>query len=257
MEIGLDYMQMRSQAQHLGLRWTGRALLLVGILIALGGIAFYGKLYWDRASLGKYVASFQQAAPLEDAAERQPESGQIVTPYALSEGAYAERAEDLGYTAMPNDTAWPIDTQPPARSLIVSGLSINAKVQDLTPINECTAAAAAAAPDAEGQDYGMVCANPGERGAMWFFGSYGKSVGSFGGLTDAAEKLESGDGVTIFVNNDEDISYLYGVTDAQIIPKDELRLNSSGRATVHLAMAVPPNWEDHYLVLSGELVGVK
>lgn len=248
MEIGLDYMQMRSQAQHLGLRWTGRALLLVGILVALGGVAFYGKLYWDRASLGKYVASFQQAAPLEDAAERQPESGQIVMPYALAEGAYARRAEELGYTAMPNDTAWPIDTQPEARRIDVTDLAINAKTQDLGVIS---------GRDDDAEDYAMVRANPGERGAMWFFGPNGKGVGSFGGLTDAAEKLESGDGVTIFVSNGED-TYLYGATDTQVIPRDELRLNSSGRATVHLAVPVPPGGlNDHYLVLSGELVGVK
>ena len=248
MEIGLDYMQMRSQAQHLGLRWTGRALLLVGILIALGGIAFYGKLYWDRASLGKYAAVLPQAEALDDAAERQPESGQIVTPYALAEGAYAARAAELGYTLMPNDTAWPVDTQPAASNLNISGLGINAKTRELGVIGDL---------DDDGADYAMVRANPGERGAMWFFGPNGKVVGSFGGLTDAADKLESGDGVTIFVSNGED-TYLYGATDTQVIPRDELRLNSSGRATVHLAVPVPPGGlNDHYLVLSGELVGVK
>lgn len=247
MEIGLDYMQMRSQAQHLGVRWTGIALLAVGILVAVGGIAYYGLLYRDWASVGKYAASLPRAAPLEDAAAREPESGQIVTPYALDEGAYAARAAELGYTLIPEGAAWPIDTQPEARSVNVSGLAINAKTQDLGVIGES---------DDESESYAMVRANPGERGAMWFFGPYGKGVQSFGGLADAAAKLKSGEGVTIFVNNGED-TYLYGATDTQVIPKDELRLNSSGRATVHLAVEVPPSLLSHYLVLSGELVGVK
>ena len=241
-------MQMRNQAQHLGVLWTGRALLLVGILVAIGGIAYYGQLYWTRASLGKYAASLEQAKPLEDAAARQPEDGQIITPYALDEGAYAARAAELGYTLMPNDTAWPLNTQEPARRLDVTDLRINAKAAELGIIGEL---------DDDLESYAMVRANPGERGAMWFFGPYeGKRVGSFGGLTDAAEKLENGEGVTIFVSNGDD-TYLYGATDTQIIPESELRLNSSGRATVHLAVPVPPGLNDHYLVLSGELVGVK
>lgn len=253
MEIGLDYMQMRQGAQRLGLLWTGRAVLLVGILVALGGIAYYGQLYWTRASLGQYAAALEQAAPLADVASRQPDRGLIITPYALDEGAYAGRASELGYALMPNDAAWPVGTQEPARRLTVADLGINARTRDLGIIGESVIGSEA---EGAGADDAMVRANPGERGAMWFFGPYGKGTGSFGGLTRAASELESGDGVTIFVSNGAD-TYLYGATDTQIVPESELRLNSSGRATVHLAVPVPPGLNDHYLVLSGELVGVK
>ena len=253
MEIGLDYMQMRQRAQRVGVLWTGRALLLAGILVALGGIAYYGQLYWTRASLGQYAAALDQAAPLADTAERQPDNGRVITPYALGESAYARRAAELGYALMSNDAAWPIGTQEPARRLTVADLGINARTRDLGIIGESAIGSEA---ERAGPDYDMVRASPGERGAMWFFGPYGKGTGSFVGLTQAARELESGEGVTIFVSNGAD-TYLYGATDTQIVPESDLRLNSSGRATVHLAVPVPPGLNDHYLVLSGELVGVK
>lgn len=252
MQIGLDYMQMRTRAQYYGLRWAGISLLAVGGILAAAGIAYYGHLYFLRASLGGYETMRQDATLIEAAAAPGTPGGTGVSIAALPEGAHAQRVSELGYTAMPSSAAWPVGTQPPASRLIVPALGIDARLDEVSVSGSSIADYAAADNPAAG--YASVTANPGERGAMWLFGPTGSGVRSFGNLTRASRLITEGDELLMFVNT-LDRDYLYAATHSEVVRAADLRLNSSDRATIHLVVPVPNSWYDHFLILSGELVG--
>ena len=254
MEIGLDYMQMRSRAQYFGLKWAGIALLLGGIILVVAGVAYYGHLFWLRAGLDDYAAQHPEATLLEGAATAADAAGGVtVAALALPAGAHAKQLEELGFTAMPANAAWPVGIQPAATRLIVPALGIDVKLKD-TSVTGGAIAKYASGNNPVG--YLAVSANPGERGAMWFFGPATKGAAGFSSLTGAAERLAKGEDVLILVNNSSR-SYLYAATHTEVIKSEELRLNSTGRATVHLVVRVPTGLYDHFLALNGQLVGVK
>ncbi len=254
MQIGLDYMQMRTRAQYYGLRWAGISLLAVGGILAASGIAYYGYLYFLRASLDDYEALRQDATLIEAAAPAGTAGGTGVSIVSLPAGAYAERMKELGYSEMPSAAAWPVGTQPPASRVIVPSLGIDARLDRVSISGSSIANYAAADNPAAG--YASVTANPGERGAIWLFGPAGSEVRSFGNLTRAPHLLTEGDELLMFVNTSER-DYLYAATHSEVVKAGDLRLSSSDRATLHLAVPVPNGWYDHFLILSGELVGVR
>ena len=252
MQIGLDYMQMRSRAEYYGLRWTGIGLLLAGAVLCAAGLAYYGYLFWLRASVDDYAARSPVAILLESS----PQGGDGVgaSSVSLPAGTYAERVTELGYTPMPSSAAWPVGTQPPANRLIVPNLGIDVKLNELTVTGSSIAGYASGDSPAAG--YSTVSANPGERGAMWFFGPAGQGAHGFSSLNRSGELLEDGREILMFVNAPGQ-NYLYAATHSEVIPAPALRLNSTDRATVHLVVPVPAGLYDHFLVVSGELVGVK
>ena len=254
MEIGLDYMQMRSRAQYYGLRWTGIGLLAAGIVLVLVGLAYYGNLYWLRSNVADYAVQRQDATLLQGAAAPEAGDGAVVSTYALPAGAYAETVERLGFTPLSSkDDAKPLGSQRPAERLIAPELGINVKMNQVNFTGATVASQAGGIPAAE---YASVQANPGELGALWLFGPAGQGADTFNGLNGAAEALTEGEDLLIFVNNGRQV-YLYGATHTDVIPAADLRLSSADRATIHLAVPTPAGLYDHFLVLSGELVGVK
>lgn len=251
MEIGLDYMQMRSSAQYYGLRWTGIALVAAGILLAAVGIAYYGHFYWLRATVGDYAVRHPEATPLAGAEGQDTADGRTVSAFTLPAGAYADAVERLGFTVLPDDAGWPVGSHAAAERLVIPALGIDWK------LNEDTVTGGAILNDAaDPENYQAVSANPGERGAMWFFGPVGKGAGSFDRLTDAAARLSDGEDVLVFASSSSG-GYLYAATHTEVVPAADLRLNSSGHATIHLVAPVPSGVYDHFLVLNGQLVGVK
>lgn len=253
MQIGLDYMQMRTRAQYYGLRWAGISLIAVGGILAAAGIAYYGYLYSLKASLDGYE-TVRQDATLIQAANADDADGTGASIVSLPEGAYSQRLEELGYTEMPSSAAWPVGTQPRASRLIVPALGIDATLDEVSVSGDSIARYAAAGNPAA--RYPSVTANPGERGAIWLFGPVGSGVRSFGNLTRAPRLITEGDELLMFVNTSER-NYLYAATHSEVIPAADLRLNSSDRATVHLVVPVPNGWYDHFLIVSGELVGFR
>ena len=245
-------MQMRSRAQHYGLRWAGIGLLLAGIALIVIGLAYYGNLYWLRAGVDNYAAQRQDARLLGEAAAAQG-GGAVVSAYALPVGAYAETVAKLGFTPLNQSDAKPLGTLPAAERVIAPELGINVTMNQ---INLTGASIVNHAGGIDPVEFEAVQANPGERGAMWLFGEAGKGAGTFGGLNDAAELLTEGEDLLIYVNSGTQI-YLYGATHTDVVPADDLRLSSTDRATIHLAVPTPAGLYDHFLVLSGELVGVK
>ena len=254
MQIGLDYMQMRTRAQYYGLRWAGFSLLAVGGILAAAGIGYYGYLYSLRASLDGYETLRQDATLIEAAAAPGTPGGTGVSIVSLPQGAHDQRVAELGYTAMPSAAAWPIGTQPPASRLIVPALGIDARLDEVSVSG--TSIANYATADSPAAGYSSVTANPGERGAIWLFGPAGSGVRSFGNLTRAPRLMTEGADLLMFVNT-SDRDYLYAATHSEVVPATDLRLNSSDRATIHLVVPVPNGWYDHFLVLSGELVGFR
>ena len=253
MQIGLDYMQMRSRAQYYGLRWAGILLLAAGGVLLAAGIAYYGYIFWLRASVDDYSARGQGTILLEES-PRSADGGIGVSSVALPEGAFDRRVAELGYTRMPSGAAWPVGTQPAATRLIVPGLGIDVKLDELRVTGSSIASYASGDNPAAG--YSAVSANPGERGAMWMFGPAGKGSHSFSSLTRSAELMQNGKEVLLFVNTAGQ-NYLYATTHSEVVEASALRLNSTDRATVHLVVPVPSGLFDHFLVLSGELIGVK
>ena len=264
MEIGLDYMQMRSRAQHHGLRWTGIGFLIAGAILTLAGIAYYGNVALLRANLDNQVA--QRPGLLPDAAAAAPlapDGGTVITPLTLPAGERAAMAERLDFTPLAQSDAQPTGTLPSARRLMIPELGINAKTDDSGVTGAAIIARGidargidARGADSDAANYASIQANPGEQGAAWFFGEVGDGASSFGQLTDAPELLADGEDILVFLDNGDRV-YLYAATHTDVIPSDELRLSSTGRATVHLAVPTPSGLFDHFLVLSGELVGVK
>ena len=127
MEIGLDYMQMRSHAQYIGLRWAGVLTLAAGILIAAMGIAYYGHFFALRAALADYPAHRDDTTLLGEDVAPAPASGRIVSARALLPGVSDAAIAELGFTPMPQEAAWPVGTQPPIQRLKVPKLGINMK----------------------------------------------------------------------------------------------------------------------------------
>ena len=254
MQIGLDYVQMRTRAQYYGLRWAGISLLAVGGILAAAGIAYYGYLYFLKAGLDDYEALRQDATLIEAAAPSGTEGGTGASVVSLPAGAHSQRLAELGYTEMPSSAAWPVGTQPAASRLIVPSLGIDAKLDAVSVSGSSIARYASADNPAAG--YSSVTANPGERGAMWLFGPAGPGVGSFGSLTRAPGLITEGEELLMFVNTSER-NYLYAATHSEVVRGTDLRLNSSDRATIHLVIPVPDGWYDHFLILSGELIGVR
>ena len=254
MEIGLDYMHMRSRAQHYGLRWTGIAILLVGMGLALSGGIYYGYIFWLRAELGDYAAQRQDVAVIENVgAQSNAAEGVTVAALTLPAGAYPEQIEQLGFIPMQSDAAAALGTQLPATRLSIPSLGIDAKSAALR-VTGASVVNYASGINPSGQL--ATSANPGERGAMWFFGPAGKGSNSFGGLTKAPELLVDGEDVLLVVGNGSQ-EYLYLGTHTDVIHSSALQLSSTDRATVHLVVPVPTGLYDHFLVLSGELVGMR
>lgn len=254
MEIGLDYMQMRSRAQHYGLRWAGIGLILSGILLIVIGLAYYGNLYWLRSGVENYAAQRQDATPLNEiTASQDLTNGAMVSAYTLPDGAYDETVKELGFTPLNQSDAKPLGTLEPAHRVIVPELGIN------VTMNQISLTGASIVNEVDGIDpveYEALQANPGERGAIWLFGAADKGADAFDSLNNAAGLLTEGKDLLIYVNSGARI-YLYGATHTDVIPADDLRLSSTDRATIHLAVPTPAGLYDHFLVLSGELVGVK
>ena len=254
MQIGLDYMQMRTRAQYYGLRWAGISLLAVGGILAAAGIAYYGYLYFLRASLDNYEAQQQDAIVLQAASPAGSAGGTGASIVSLEDGVHSQRITDLGYAEMPSSAAWPVGTQPPASRLIVPALGIDTRLDEVSVSGSSIATYASADNPAAG--YASVTANPGERGAMWLFGPAGSGVRSFGNLTRAPNLLTEGEALLMFVNT-SGRNYLYAATHTEVVKSADLRLNSSDRSTIHLVVPVPSGWYDHFLILSGELVGIR
>lgn len=253
MQIGLDYMQMRTRAQYYGLRWAGISLLAVGGILAAAGIAYYGYLYSLRASLDKYEAQ-RSDTTLVQAAAASGSDGTGASIVALPTDSHSQRVVELGYAKIPSAAAWPVGTQPPASRLIVPALGIDARLDEVSVSGSSIANYAAGDNPAAG--YASVTANPGERGAIWLFGPAGSGVRSFGNLTRAPGLINEGDELLMFVNT-SDRDYLYAGTHTEVVKADRLRLNSTDRSTIHLVVPVPNGWYDHFLILSGELVGIR
>ena len=253
MQIGLDYMQMRTRAQYYGLRWAGILLLAVGGLFVAAGISYYGYLYFLRASLDDYASLRQDATLIQAAASSGTAEGTGASIVMLPPGAHSQRLAEFGYAEMPSSAAWPVGTQPKASRLIVPALGIDAKLDEVSVSGSSIANYAGADNPAAG--YASVTANPGERGAMWLFGPPGSGARSFGNISRAPGLITAGEDLLMFVNTPER-DYLYAATHSEVIRVKDLRLNSSDRSTIHLAVSVPNGWYDHFLILSGELIGV-
>ena len=254
MEIGLDYMQMRAQAQYHGLRWAGIALLAVGVLLVVAALAYYGNLYWLRSNVDDFVGRRQDTTQVAASQALQaPPDGEIVSQLALRPGAYADTMAGLGFTPLSQSDAQPLGTLPPAQRVMVPELGISVKTSQ-TSLTGGAIVAHSNAADSDGLD--LLRANPGERGAMWFFGEAGQRANNFQGLTTAADVLAGGEDILIYVDNGSGI-YVYAATHTDVFPASDLRLSGSERATIHLAVPVPSGLYDHFLVLSGELVGMK
>ena len=254
MEIGLDYMQMRAQAQYHGLRWAGIALLAVGVLLVVAALAYYGNLYWLRSNVDDFVGRRQDATQVAASQALQaPPDGEIVSQLALRPGAYADTMAGLGFTPLSQSDAQPLGTLPPAQRVMVPELGISVKTSQ-TSLTGGAIVAHSNAADSDGLD--LLRANPGERGAMWFFGEAGQRANNFQGLTTAADVLAGGGDILIYVDNGSGI-YVYAATHTDVFQASDLRLSGSERATIHLAVPVPSGLYDHFLVLSGELVGMK
>ena len=250
MEIGLDYMHMRTRAQHYALRWTGIALLLAGIGLVIAGGIYYGYIFSLRADLNDYVAQRQGLEIIQASGDA---GGATVAPLFLPAGGSVDGIEELGFIPVSSDAASAPGTQPPAAWVTIPTLGIDRRL-DSSSVSGLSIVDYASGVDPSRQS--EVSVNPGEKGPLWLFGPAGNAVNGFGGLTDAPGMLAKGNDILITVGNGSQ-EYLYLGTHTSVIKSATMQLSSTDLATIHLVAPVPPGLYDHFLILSGELVGMR
>jgi len=180
-------------------------------------------------------------------------------PLAYEPAAYVAQTLLRGFTPISSSHAYPLGSQlPPQRLILIPDVVIDSQVTPLRILDLGDSRAYETPYNAVGHI--PESANPGEQGSAWLFGHLespllgGGSV--FYDLPKVPGLLHQGKDVYIIADNGTR-QYLYRVTLTRVVPQDDLKLNSTDRATIHLVTCVPRLVYDHRLVVTGQLVGVK
>ena len=103
-------------------------------------------------------------------------------------------------------------------------------------------------------------ANAGEDGTAWFFGHLNSPIqgeGSvFRDLPELSPMLKNGEEVYAILEG-ESGAFLYKLTWPELLPENSLRLYDTGGPTLRLVTCVPDLYYNYRLVIWGELVGVR
>jgi sortase (surface protein transpeptidase) len=288
MEAGYDYTLFRGRLRRHLLSFPAIFFVIFGLLLILGSVAYYGYANKARADLPQLTVvappanaeppapvtsptAAPEAAPADAALPVIPGpameplrySGEVTahvaawpapsSHYAESKGSYPEPQD---FTHLDASQGHPLGSLGRATRLILPALGIDTGVQELPIMGHGDSRVYQTPVNSVGHI--PESANAGEAGSSWFFGHLESPIlgqGSvFYELPKVAEMLRQGEEVHLMADNGS-YQYLYRITSTQVVHQDELRLEDSGMATIHLVACVPALVYDHRLVVTGELAG--
>lgn len=102
--------------------------------------------------------------------------------------------------------------------------------------------------------------NPGELGNAWYFGHLESPIRGEGSvfkrLPEIPALLRDGDDVFIQLATQDGNTYLYKVSETEVMHQDDLRMYTAAAARITLVACVPRLVYDHRILVTAELVGV-
>ena len=102
--------------------------------------------------------------------------------------------------------------------------------------------------------------NPGELGNAWYFGHLESPIRGEGSvfkrLPEIPALLRDGDDVFIQLATQDGNTYLYKVSETEVMHQDDLRMYNADAARITLVACVPRLVYDHRILVTAELVGV-
>ena len=102
--------------------------------------------------------------------------------------------------------------------------------------------------------------NPGELGNAWYFGHLESPIRGEGSvfkrLPEIPALLRDGDHVFIELATQDGNTYLYKVSETEVMHQDDLRMYTAAAARITLVACVPRLVYDHRILVTAELVGV-
>lgn len=102
--------------------------------------------------------------------------------------------------------------------------------------------------------------NPGELGNAWYFGHLESPIRGEGSvfkrLPEIPALLRDGDDVFIQLATQDGNTYLYKVSETEVMHQDDLRMYTAASARITLVACVPRLVYDHRILVTAELVGV-
>ena len=102
--------------------------------------------------------------------------------------------------------------------------------------------------------------NPGELGNAWYFGHLESPIRGEGSvfkrLPEIPALLRDGDDVFIQLATQDGNTYLYKVSETEVMHQDDLRMYTADNARITLVACVPRLVYDHRILVTAELVGV-
>lgn len=102
--------------------------------------------------------------------------------------------------------------------------------------------------------------NPGELGNAWYFGHLESPIRGEGSvfkrLPEIPALLRDGDEVFIQLATQDGNTYLYKVSETEVMHQDDLRMYTADAARITLVACVPRLVYDHRILVTAELVGV-
>ena len=102
--------------------------------------------------------------------------------------------------------------------------------------------------------------NPGELGNAWYFGHLESPIRGEGSvfkrLPEIPALLRDGDDVFIQLATQDGNTYLYKVSETEVMHQDDLRMYTADAARITLVACVPRLVYDHRILVTAELVGV-
>ena len=287
MEAGYDYTLSRGRIRRKLLSLPGVFLLVVGLLLITGGVAYYGYANKARADLSQVSVSPALTGPIApEPLVSPPAAPQPASSVAVLPGISGSAVDSLGYgggaslasswpaplahstesrdflielrdfTPLDAGQAHPVGSQPGVARIILPTLGIDSVVEELGILGqgdnrayETPANIVGHIPDS---------ANAGEAGSSWYFGHLESPIlgqGSvFYELLQVPEMLGQGQEVHVITDNGSH-QYLYRITSTEVVHQDELSLKDAGIASIHLVACVPALVYDHRLIVTGELAG--
>ena len=147
---------------------------------------------------------------------------------------------------------------PPANRITIPAIELDANVQELE-ILDLGDSFQYETPD---KVVGHIpsTANPGEAGSNWLFGHLQSPLRGEGAvfrdLPKVPELLRNGETVYIVLDGSEG-SFLYQVSETDVVHQDDLKLSNTNNATVTLVACWPPLKYDKRILVTAELVGFK
>ena len=102
--------------------------------------------------------------------------------------------------------------------------------------------------------------NPGELGNAWYFGHLESPIRGEGSvfkrLPEIPALLRDGDDVFIQLATQDSRTFLYKVSETEVMHQDDLRMYTADSARITLVACVPRLVYDHRILVTAELVGV-